>query len=151
MRQERFSFIRPNRIFFLFRCDVQIDSVRCVNMCQGHFIVDRHCRAGFGTGKGIQYAATGDVFCVAALVSQVFELFFQFLQIPEPFSHMADVLVQKRIDPVAAFVRDVPEMKENPDFIQCHVERAAVADEQQAFDMGVRIYTIITVCAADSG
>ena len=121
-RQNRFSFLHRYGIFFLFRGDVQITAMRGMNVRQRHFILDRHCRTGFGTGKGIQYAATGDIFCVATLVSQVLELFFQFFQVPDPFSHMADMLVQKSIDPVTAFVGNILEVEKNPDFIQSHVE-----------------------------
>ena len=93
-----------------------------VNVCQGHFVFHHHGRAGFGAGESIQYAAIGDVSCVAALVSQILELFFQFFQVPYPFSHMADMLIQQGIDPVAAFIGNILEMKEYPDFIQRHVE-----------------------------
>ena len=42
--------------------------------------------------------------------------------IRDRFSHMADMLVQKSIDPVTAFVGNILEVEKNPDFIQSHVE-----------------------------
>ncbi len=83
------------------------------------------------------------------MISQLFQLFFQFFEVVYALFDMADVFVQQGVHPVAAFFRPVFEMKQDADFVQRHVQRTAMPDEKQPFDMDVRIDTVVT--AGSSG
>ena len=84
-----------------------------------------------------------------ATLAQGLELFLQFFQITYPLADMADMRIEQGIDAVATFVRLVLEMQQDTDFLERHVQRTAMPDEQQPFGMIIRINPVIALRACD--
>ena len=99
---------------------MQIAAMRPVHMGTGGTVFVKGAR--YRAGKSIEDPATGRVLRFTTAFPQHPELFLQFFQIPDTLGDMADMFVQKGIDPIATFFRHILEMQQNPDFIQRHVQ-----------------------------
>lgn len=70
-----------------------------------------------------------------ALRAQGFQLLFECAQFTNARGHVVDVLVEQFIDIPAVFQRGIFEPQQCADFVECHVEVAAMADESQPLHM----------------
>ncbi|MNL20787.1 hypothetical protein D3C87_1420500 [compost metagenome] len=61
---------------------------------------------------------------------------------------MVDVLVDQRIHAFALILRTVAKRQQAADFFEGHVEGAAVADEGQAFGVGLGVDAVVAVAAS---
>ena len=83
--------------------------------------------------------------------AQAFELLFQLAQLFDAQCHMADVLVQKRIDLQAILRWRVLESQQDTNLIERHVQTSAMADEGQALSMGFTVNTEVALAATGFG
>ena len=67
----------------------------------------------------------------AAFVPQSPKLDLQALQFRDALFHVTDMGIQKRIDLTTVFARCGAKSEQNPDFIQCHVQGTATANERE--------------------
>lgn len=82
-----------------------------------------------------------------AVLAQDRELLRQLLQIPDARGHLFDMGVEQAVDFLARCCRGVLAPQEHTDLAQRHVERAAVADEAEPFDMFGAVETVIATAA----
>lgn len=80
-----------------------------------------------------------------ATAPEVSELRFQYRQVCYTVDDVPDVLVEQRIDALAIFSGGLAKIEQRPDLIECHVQGAAMPDEQQALSVKLVIGAII-VC-----
>ena len=67
----------------------------------------------------------------AAFGPKRLKLALQALQFRDARFDVTDMIVQKRIDLTAVFVRGGPKSEQNPDVVQRHVQETAMANERQ--------------------
>ncbi|MCY1177499.1 hypothetical protein D9M73_178090 [compost metagenome] len=60
---------------------------------------------------------------------------------------MLDMLVDQRIDAAARVFRAVAQAQQAADFVQGHVQGAAVADESQPLDVGLGVQPVVAFAA----
>ena len=94
-------------------------------------------------GQALQDAAVARRLRHFALGAQLVQLRLQRLQLRNAFGHMADVLVQQGIDAPAILFGGIAQAQQLPHLIQGHVQRTAVADELQAFDVALAIEPVV--------
>ena len=83
----------------------------------------------------------------ATLLAQGYQLLLQCNQAIYPRLDVMDVLVDQIVNVLTLVLRAVAKGQQTADFVQGHVQDAAVADERQAFDMGLGIETVIAITA----
>lgn len=91
----------------------------------------------------------GCVACLGALLAQLRELPLQRPQLTDAYRNMADVLIQKRIHIATACVGCILETQQDANFLQRHVQRSTMSNEQQALDLGLLIEAEIAFCARE--
>jgi hypothetical protein len=85
----------------------------------------------------------------AAFVSQRPKLALQASQLRDALFHVADMGLQKGVDLTTVFVRCAAKSEQNPNFVQRHVKRTAMANERQQF--GVLLPIASKIPAGPSG
>jgi hypothetical protein len=65
------------------------------------------------------------------------------LQCTDTTRDLADVRVQYRVDVLTAFPGRIAQFKQSANFAQGQIERSAVANEQECFDVGSAVKSII--------
>ena len=90
--------------------------------------------------QAIQDAAFGRH--AITLQSKRLELPLEFFQVADALSHVLDVLVQNVVDGMTVLAGRILESKQRADFIERHVERAAMADEVELHQMGFSVATV---------
>lgn len=88
---------------------------------------------------------------LAAALAQIDELFLQCLKARDAGVDVLDVFVDQRIDAFALILRAVAQNQQTTNFVQGHVQAAAVADESQALDMILHVEPIVAFAACRFG
>ena len=83
-----------------------------------------------GAAKSLQNSTLLRRSPAAAFVPQRPKLALQALQFRDALFHVTDMGIQKRVDLTTVLVRCGPESQQNPDFVQRHVQGAAMANER---------------------
>ena len=104
-----------------------------------------------GLGQFGQDAAVGGVAGAGALLAQRLELFFQLAQFADAGGNMGDVGVEQRVDVGAGRPGCVLDAQQRPDFVQRHVQRAAVAHKGQPFGVVGAVEAVVAVAARRGG
>jgi hypothetical protein len=94
-------------------------------------------------GQSLQDAAVARRLLHLALGAQLVQLFLQGLQLHDALGHVADVLVQQRVDFAAILLGCVAQAQQFAHFIKRHVQRTAVADELQPLHVPRAIKPVI--------
>ena len=84
------------------------------------------------------------ILCTTAHLTKRFKLHFQVPQFFDPMSDMSNVFIQKRVDLAAILGGGVPETKQHTNFIEGHVQTAAVADERQTMPVRFGVDAVVT-------
>jgi hypothetical protein len=67
------------------------------------------------------------------------KLALQASQLRDPLLYVTDMGFQKRVDPITVFFRCGAKSQQDPNFVQRHVKRTAMANERQQFDVLLRV------------
>ncbi len=78
-----------------------------------------------------------------AAAPEIPELRLQYRQVCYTVDDVPDVLVEQRVDALAVFSGGLAKIEQRTDFIECHVQGAAMPDEQQALGVKLVIGPII--------
>ena len=95
----------------------------------------------------LQNPALIDIRPFTTALAQVEQLCLQRHQPIDPRLDVVDVLVDQRIHAFTLILRTVAKGQQAADFLEGHVEGAAVADEGQAFGVGLGIDAVVAVAA----
>ena len=95
--------------------------------------------------QSIQDAAFGSH--SIALLPKRLEFLLECLQVTNALGHVLDVLVEDRVDGMAVLPRGILEEQKRADFIERHIERAAVPDEGEPFQVLALVKAVVSVTA----
>lgn len=99
--------------------------------------------------KLLQNRALGAL--LVAALAQVDQLRLQRHQAIDARLHVLDMLVDQGVDAAALAVGSVAQVEQAADFVEGHVQRAAVADEGQALDVGLGVEPVVAIAAGRFG
>ena len=101
--------------------------------------------------QGLQYSAVLCCLGNLTLRAQRFQLALQYLKFGNAPFHMSDMQVEEMIDFTAIIFGMVTKPEHVADFVERHVERPAMPDELQPFDLLRTIQTVIILRTRGSG
>lgn len=87
----------------------------------------------------------------AAALAQFHQLLLQGLEAVDAGADVLDMVVDQVVDAFAAVFGAVAQTQQAADLFEGHVEDAAVADERQAFDVGLGVDPVVAVAAGGLG
>src|SRR3546814_18410782 len=106
----------------------------------------RERRAGQrGRGKATENLAFLYGVCLSTALAQALQLHLQPPQRIDALADMIDVRVQNVVHASAVLLRSVAEPQQLTYFVECHVERPAVANESQAIDQRCIVDAVVAV------
>lgn len=94
-------------------------------------------------GQGAQNSTVGCGGRLVALATQRDQVTLELTQFLHAFFHRNNVLVEQVVDVGAVVGGGVAVLQQAADFVERHVERAAMANEAQSFDVLVAINAVI--------
>lgn len=110
----------------------------------GHGVFRRVC-------QGIEDAALGGGMLPLAARAQGLQGAFQGLKLGDAGRHVIEVGVDQRVGLVAGSVGMIVAVQQRADLVERHVQRPAVADEGQPFDVSLAVEAIVGLAAGGFG
>lgn len=96
-----------------------------------------------GFTESAQDAAMSNILSLGTSGTQGRQLLLQGLEFLNPLGDVPYVLIQNVVDGFAAFFGRFPQLEQNTDFIQRHVQGSAMPDEGQLIDVGRIVDTVV--------
>lgn len=103
---------------------------------------------GFMMRELVQNAAVFRSLGSLASTAKLFQLFSQALQNGDPFRDVNDVLVDDGVHRAAVLVGGIACIEQRAYFIERHVERSRVPDEEQPLDILARVLAVVALRSA---